>query len=620
MSHGEVNDLPAKSKAAEHVDGGVYREILESADQGYCTIEVAFDENEKPVDYRFLEVSSSFERLTGIENGAGRWMREIAPDQDQFCFAVYGRVARSGKPERFENFSTPLGRWFSVYAFKIDGAERIAVLFDDITERKRTETALLRSEDQFQALLDNAPLGVYLVDSDFVIQQVNPVALPVFGDIPGGPVGRDFGEVIHILWDKEYADEVVGIFRETLETGRSYFTPERAEYRADRNIVEYYEWRVDRIVFSEDRYGVVCYFRDISAQVNARKEIEKQREITRQSEERYRTLFEAIDSGFCILEMIFDEDGRAIDYRFVETNPAFEGQSGLVNAVGRRIREFAPDLEEHWFERYSRVAMTGEPMRIEGEAAPLGRWFDINAFRVGAPEQRRVAVLFTDITVRRKTEEELRGSEQRQRLLLGELQHRVRNILAMIQSVARRTLKPSQSAEEYASHLEGRIAAIARTQAVLTRSPNREVDLEEAVRDELLSVIASEKQFWCEGPDVALQPKAAEVLTLAIHELATNSIKYGAFSGSEGQVEIRWTIQARDPQQWLSFEWEETRVPHAGFHREGFGTELITRRVPYELGGKGSLTPTNDGIIATIEFPLQPSSSVLETGMPENMQ
>jgi two-component sensor histidine kinase len=155
---------------------------------------------------------------------------------------------------------------------------------------------------------------------------------------------------------------------------------------------------------------------------------------------------------------------------------------------------------------------------------------------------------------------------------------------------------------------------------VLTRNANREVDLEEALRDELLSLLVPEEQFWCEGPDVPLPPKAAEILTLAIHELATNSVKYGAFSGSEGQVEIRWTVETRDAQQWLAFEWEESRVPHAGFDREGFGTELITRRVPYELGGKGSLTPFADGVLATIEFPLQPRNSVLETGLPVDVQ
>ncbi|MBW8768130.1 MAG: response regulator [Gemmatimonadetes bacterium] len=122
-------------------------------------------------------------------------------------------------------------------------------------------------------------------------------------------------------------------------------------------------------------------------------------EDARESELRYRTLFESLDEGFCICEMLF-EDGQAIDYRFLETNPAFVRQSGLADAVGRTARQLTPGLEPHWFERYGRVALTGEPVRFESGSAALQRWFDVFAFRIGRPEDRRVAMLFTDITAK----------------------------------------------------------------------------------------------------------------------------------------------------------------------------------------------------------------------------
>ena len=153
----------------------------------------------------------------------------------------------------------------------------------DYIERKQAEESLSLRTEQFQTLLDNAPLGVYLVDSEFRIRQVNPVALPVFGDIPD-LIGRDLDEVLHILWNKKYADEVVRIFRHTLETGESYATPECIEYRIDRNVTEYYEWRVDRIPLPEGGYGIVCYFRDISAQVKARVAFAEQEERLRRTE------------------------------------------------------------------------------------------------------------------------------------------------------------------------------------------------------------------------------------------------------------------------------------------------------------------------------------------------
>ncbi|HET8713241.1 MAG TPA: ATP-binding protein [Gemmatimonadales bacterium] len=139
--------------------------------------------------------------------------------------------------------------------------------------RQETETALRNRTEQFRTLINQAPLGVYLVDADFRIRDVNPIALPAFGDIPGGVEGRDFDEIMHILWEKDYADLVVGILRQVLETGNPYVTAEQARYRIDRNVTEYYEWRLDRITLPDGRYGVVCYFRDISAHVHARHEL-----------------------------------------------------------------------------------------------------------------------------------------------------------------------------------------------------------------------------------------------------------------------------------------------------------------------------------------------------------
>jgi PAS domain S-box-containing protein len=122
-----------------------------------------------------------------------------------------------------------------------------------------------------------------------------------------------------------------------------------------------------------------------------------------ESEARYRTLFENIEVGFCIIEMIFDEAGQPIDYRFIEANPAFAAQAGF-DPSGRQMREIVPDHEPLWFDFYGRISITGEPDRIEQGSAALGRWWDVHAFRVEAQGAHRVAVLFNDITARRKVE------------------------------------------------------------------------------------------------------------------------------------------------------------------------------------------------------------------------
>lgn len=135
-------------------------------------------------------------------------------------------------------------------------------------------------------------------------------------------------------------------------------------------------------------------------------------ERLRQSEEQYRTLFNSIDEGFCIIEMIFADDGTPYDYRFLEVNPAFEQHTSMKNAAGRTMRDFIPDHEQDWFDIYGHVAMTGEPIRFINESAGLGdRWFELHAFRIGKPESRHVAVLFTDVTERLRAEASMRASE-----------------------------------------------------------------------------------------------------------------------------------------------------------------------------------------------------------------
>jgi two-component system CheB/CheR fusion protein len=121
----------------------------------------------------------------------------------------------------------------------------------------------------------------------------------------------------------------------------------------------------------------------------------------------YRTLLDSIDEGYCIIEVLFDEDRTPVDYRFLEVNASFEAQTGLVNARGQRMRELAPQHEQHWFEIYGRIALTGRAERFEKPARQLNRWYDVYAFRVGLPESRRVAVLFRDITERKRLEAEL---------------------------------------------------------------------------------------------------------------------------------------------------------------------------------------------------------------------
>jgi signal transduction histidine kinase/CheY-like chemotaxis protein len=180
---------------------------------------------------------------------------------------------------------------------------------------------------------------------------------------------------------------------------------------------------------------VLHYTLDITQQVEAQQE-------QRATSELYSKLIASMDDGFCIVEVLYDEAGKPVDYRFLDINPAFEAQTGLKNARGKTVRELVPESNDtHWAELYSSVALTGRPLRLAEEGSPIGRWFNIYATRVGDPKQGKVAVLFNDVTEARRTRDDLRSlahdlatENRRKTEFLATLAHELRNPLAPIRT------------------------------------------------------------------------------------------------------------------------------------------------------------------------------------------
>ena len=125
----------------------------------------------------------------------------------------------------------------------------------------------------------------------------------------------------------------------------------------------------------------------------------------------YAALLDAFDQGFCVFEVLVDDAGQPRDYRFLQVNASFERQTGLVGAVGQTALTLVPDLERSWIDVYGRVALTGEPHRFTQGSEAMGRWFAVYAARVGQPEQRRVALLFSDISAQHREQAERRRAE-----------------------------------------------------------------------------------------------------------------------------------------------------------------------------------------------------------------
>jgi two-component system, chemotaxis family, CheB/CheR fusion protein len=291
------------------------------------------------------------------------------------------------------------------------------------------------------------------------------------------------------------------------------------------------------------------------------------------------------------------------DLRVMNFTPAVTQVLHLVESdVGRPIAHIKARVPiEELYDDVRRVLRTLASTERELVAADSSTRYIVRVLPYRSIDNFIAGVVMTFIDVTALTR-----AEARQRLLLAELQHRVRNTLAVIRSIARRSAQTSSTVDEYAAHLDGRLGAFARTQAAATRDPGAGMDLEFLLADELMAYHAREgEQVHISGPALRLQGKAAETLSLAVHELATNAVKYGALSQPSGRVEISWRIDdSVDPPE-LIFDWREKGGPPVKPpKRSGFGTEILERTLAFELKGRASLLFNPSGIHFTIVVPL----------------
>ncbi len=291
------------------------------------------------------------------------------------------------------------------------------------------------------------------------------------------------------------------------------------------------------------------------------------------------------------------------DLRVMNFTPAITQVLHLVETdVGRPIAHIKARIPiEELYDDVRRVLRTLASVERELTAPDSGTRYIVRILPYRSIDNfiAGVVITFIDVTA-------ITRAEDRQRLLLAELQHRVRNTLGVVRSIARRSAETATSVEDYASHLDGRLNAFARTQSMVTRDPEGGVDLEYLVVEEMLGYNAREgEQLRVSGPSVRFQPKAAETFALAIHELATNAIKYGALSKPAGKVDASWRLNDSTEPAELIFGWQERGGPRVEPpQRKGFGTELLEKTLAFELNGRTVLNYDPSGLHCTITIPL----------------
>lgn len=572
-----------------------YKTLFNAIDEGFCIVELLFDDAGTGIDYRFLEANDAFGQHTVMIDPIGKRMRELQPDIEDHWSAIYGRIAQSGVSERFESESPALGQWFDVFAFPIGDTAPflVGILFEDIGDRKSMELALRHSESRLQSLIEASSDLIFRMNPDWTMMH----QLRGTGLFAAGEETTNWIET-HIPED-EQARMKTAI--KAAISNREPFDMEHRVRAPDGSI----KWLCSRAVPILDEDGAIIEWFGMATDITGRR---KSEEELLHGAQMLRVASEIGNVGIwdwdiATNELIWsDQYFRMQGYAVGEVTPSEEIWAKTIHPDDRADAKakiiHAMETGEEYINEYRVCHRNGD---IRWLSSRGGFIFDTNGTAI------RMLGAMVDTTERRRQEEW-------QKLLVAELQHRVRNLISMVRSVARLSAPSHDDVEEYVDHFIGRLQAMGRTQSTLTRSPGAKVDLAELVREELLVHAAREDHCRIEGPDVALSPHAAEIVTLAIHELATNSIKYGAL-GDRGFIRINWTTCERDNAPWIDLSWQETS-PRQGVRpiRKGFGMQLIEERIPYELHGEGRLDVHDTGVLAQLAFPLTEGSSILETG------
>ena len=256
------------------------------------------------------------------------------------------------------------------------------------------------------AIVEQARAGVVQADAGGRIVSANRRGCRMLGYGDGELVGRHLAE----LADPACAGEL-GAALERLNEGGDAFERELPCLRKDGSALRA-RASVTPLADADGRLlGMTLVLVDAGRLAEAE-------DALRRRAQRYRELFESLDDGFCVIEVLFDADGAPRDYRFLEVNAAFERETGLGDVTGRHASEVVPGLEEHWFQIYGEVARGGQPVRFVQHAQTIGaRWFEVYAFRIGEPRECQVAILFRDVSARVQVETALMESEARLRHL-----------------------------------------------------------------------------------------------------------------------------------------------------------------------------------------------------------
>lgn len=548
--------------------------------------------------------------------------------------------------------------WFdATYTPVPDGAGSVAgvlVSLSEVTERvlasrqrDAAEASLRESEERYRAIFDSINEGFSLLDVQFdaegravdvIIRDANPAQDRIDG--VRALIGRSVREVLPDIepkWFERYGH--------VARTGE----PAHFEDWSEAN-QRWYEVDATRVGGPGSALVAIVYS-DVT-------EGRRAAEVLRASERRQsfllrlsdalRPLSDPVEVQTTAMRLVAEHLGvmRASYFELEEDGDTFHlaarfEQDATPMPERMRLSDFSPALGEAY--RSGRTLMVSDTS-VLGEfvedpepyaAIGVGAWAAVPLMREGrlvawigvhAPASREwsaadlqvlddVAERTWGAVERTRAEAALRMSEERLQVLVGELQHRTRNLMTVVLSVLKRTHRDSTSQEDLAATLRDRYGALARVNSLLSRLHESDrVTFDELVRAELQAMGAVDADGWgpqviLDGPKgVRLRSSTVQTLALALHELATNASKYGALAQREGRLALRWRRRVVNREARLHVEWSETGIvvpdPEGASQGTGFGRELIERALPHQLGAETTYVLATDGVSCTIDLPL----------------